>query len=132
MFRVLLLQIFLITVNSSLTNKVKLESTASNVKLESLITTKPTKTVENDAFEFDPQVFSENNKILIVNNHCSVIRSFSLSQNFSFNCYDKHLQIDFILKHHTGEKILTSYLDEQNNELHNKQETTFVCRKIRR
>ncbi len=123
---------FILIFGPSLSNKIKVETTATNVKLESLITTKSSRNQEGKAFEFDPQVNAEINKILTVNNHCNIIRSFSLSQNFSFNCFEKYLPIEFVLTHHSGEKLLTAYLDTNNNDLQINQELLTVCRKIRR
>ena len=109
---------------SVITNKL-------NVKLESH-TSKTSKQPEIDTSKFEAQVISETNKILIVNGHCSLVREFSLSYNFSFDCQVQYLPIDFKLKHHSGsETLLTAYLTS-TNELQNRQEMSNICRKLRR
>ena len=104
-----------------------------NIKLEPSTTQRSkTKAPEIDITSFEPQIISEHNKILIVNGHCSIIREFSLSSNFSFDCLLKHLPIDFILKHHTGsDTLLTAFID-RDNELLTRQDVSNICRKIRR
>ena len=88
-----------------------------NVKLESAKATTTTKSPEIEKDNFEPQVFSEIYKILAVNGHCSLINSFSLSHNFTFDCHLKYLPIDFLFKHHSGnENLLTAYM-HTNNEL---------------
>ena len=109
--------------STALTNKL-------NVKLES--TTQSTKAPESDSSSFKPQVFSDTNKILVVNGHCSLIRGFSLSSNFSYDCQLKYLPIDFMLKHHSGsETLLTAYMGS-TNELNVRQDISPICRKIKR
>ena len=106
-----------------LTNKL-------NVKLES--TTQSTKPPDIESSPFKPQIISDTNEILVVNGHCNLIRSFSLSNNFSYDCLLTFLPIDFMLKHHSGsETLLTAYMDS-TNELNNRQDVSRICRKIRR
>lgn len=82
---------------------------------------------------FEPKIHSEMKKILIYHEHCHIVSRFSLSTNFSTDCYLKYLPIDFSMKTaHGVEKILTAYLDSERNELHENQESSVVCRVIRR
>ena len=105
-------------VNSSiLTDKL-------HVKLEQ--SSETTKSNEFSSLNFQPEVISESNKILVVKEHCSTLRGFSLSKNFTFDCFLKYLPIEFVLKHSSGNETLLT------NELQNRQENSDVCRKVRR
>ena len=104
-------------------------------KLQSIVETKTsTQSIKSDEISnFEANIISEAMKILVVNEQCSLIKQFSVSSNFSFDCRHKYLPIDFMLKHQSGEeKILTGYMGSKTNELFARQENSDVCAKIRR
>ena len=125
MFLISLLSFFIL-VDASLTNMLH------TITLETHASTPSTKETDKKV-EFTASITSDTMKILVVNEHCNLIKQFSLSHNFSFDCRHKYLPIDFLLKHHTGEeKVLTGYMHSNINELFPKQEISDVCVKIRR
>jgi hypothetical protein len=61
-------------------------------------------------------------KIAISNDHCSLIKEFSLSStNYESDCHLLYLPIEFISKH--NQKLITAYLDSEKNELHEDQKS---------
>ena len=103
-----------------------------NVKLEQSNAPLSNNSSNHSNISFEAQVHTEKQKILVSHEKCYLIKEFSLSPNFSYDCYWKYLPIEFLLNKHSGEKaILNAYLDKDNELIH-EQEITNVCQKIRR
>jgi hypothetical protein len=120
------------TLSSKLTSNIKLHTiTPSPIKSEP-VTRKP-----NDE-NFEHHIFTSSKKILVKHDHAQLIDKFSLHRGFEFNCHERYLPIEFQVtgtNKDTKEEvklILAAYLDSESNELHENQNHTSNCLKIRR
>ena len=97
--------------------------------MESFSVPNEDKKVESKADSFRPDIMTDKNKVLCENNHCQIVKNFSLTEMITYNCTEKFLSIEFKA---TKELIVNGFLDSQSYEIHPKQESSNVCLKIKR